>query len=441
MSELGLWGPNADLAWWTIAVGAINNAACALLGCYLVLRRLSLLGDAISHAVLPGIVLAFLFAGQSPIAVLAGAMAIGVTLTFTIQMLKEHGGVGEDVGMGITAAALFSAGVVLLTTFARDVHLDASCVLFGEIELIPFDVFTIGGFDVPRVLPAMALALSAVLVFIALLWKELKLAAFDPALAAAAGFSPSFLHYLLMGMTAVVTVSSFKAVGSILVVAMLIVPPATAFLLTDRLRTMFVWSVVVAVDSAFFGYLAASAFRANVGGMSAVAAGVQFALAVLFAPRHGMLSKAWNSLRLSIRIVGEDLTAALFRDEEAGAIRQDAGLPISDLLRRTGGGLVARIALRRLLSRGDLQLIPDGRVSLAEQGRSAAESLVRSHRLWEAYLVENFKLPLDHVHAPAEKIEHFIGPALQRELAKSLPKSDVDPHGREIPPSRTDVPQ
>lgn len=439
MTDLGLWGPNADLAWWTIAVGAIVNTSCALLGCYLVLRRLSLLGDAISHAVLPGIVLAFLFAGRfSPIALLVGAMLSGLLTTLLIETLHRYGGVSQDVGMGVTALALFSVGVLVLTNQAHDVHIDASCVLFGEIEYIPLVTTRLAGLDVPQVLPTMLTALVGVLAFITVFWKELKLAAFDPALASASGFSATLLHYLLMGMTAVVTVAGFEAVGSVLIVAMLIVPPATAFLLTDKLGRMLIWSAVLAVSASLFGYVAAVVFRANVGGMSAVVAGGQFALAVVAAPRHGLLSKAWTALQLRLRIIGEDLAAALFRDEEAGVRRTGEGIATSELLRRTGDGMTARMALRRLLRRGDLATVAADRVALTDQGRATAESLVRSHRLWEAYLVENFQLPLDHLHEPAEKIEHFIGPALQQQLAESLPKTTVDPHGREIPPPRNE---
>lgn len=437
LTDLGLWGPHASLAWWTIAVGTVVNSACAILGCFLVLRKLSLLGDAISHAVLPGIVVAFLFAGRSSFAALfLGALVTGILTTFFIQTLARFGGVGEDAGMGVVFTALFSIGVLLLTRLARDVHLDASCIIFGEIEYIPLDLIRVAGFQVPRVLPSMLMALVLTVSFVALFWKELKLASFDPALAVSLGYSATLLHYLLMIMTAVVTVTAFEAVGSILVVAMLVVPPATAYLLTDRLPRMIFWSVVVAVASSFLGYVAAVVWQANVAGMTAVAAGVQFTLAVLLAPRYGLISKAWNSWRLSIRIVGEDLAAALFRDEEAGARRPGEGIAGGELLRRAGGGLSARFALRQLVDRGDLTTLDGSRVALTPQGRAAAESLVRSHRLWESYLVENFHLPLDHLHDPAEKIEHFIGPELQKELAESLPEKKRDPHGREIPPPR-----
>ncbi len=428
MNAFGLWGPGAELTWWPIIVGAVVNTACALLGCLLVLRRLSLLGDAISHAVLPGIVTAFLVAGREAFGWLfAGAVLTGVLTALLVQTLHRRANVAEDAAMGVIFTALFSVGVLLLSNFARDVHLDPSCVLYGDIEFTALDVEPFAGFLVPRVLPTMAAALLLVVLFLGLLRKELLLASFDPALATAMGFSAALVHYLLMGMTAVVTVAAFEAIGSILAVAMLIVPPATANLLTDRLNRMFILSALLACSASFVGYVAAREGGVSGSGMMAVAAGAQFALAVLFAPKHGVTAKAWRTMMLATRIAGEDLLARLYRAEESGASPRETAAARSPTT-----GLVGRWAQRRLLRRGDLRTSPTG-PALTEQGRREAESLVRAHRLWEAYLIENFQLPLDHVHEPAERIEHFLGPELQQRLAESLPKTDLDPHGREIP--------
>lgn len=437
MNSLGLWGPNADLAWWTIAVGAIVNSACAILGCYLVLRKLSLLGDAISHAVLPGIVVAYLFAGRSSfIALFAGAMLTGVVATFLIETMRRYGGVSEDSGMGVVFTALFSIGVLLMSRYAHTVDLDVSCVLMGQIESVPIDLIEIAGYSVPRVLPTMLAALGLVVAFVALLWKELKLSSFDPALATALGFSASLLYYLLTALTAVVSVAAFEAVGSVLAVTMLVVPPATANLLTDRLERMFLWSIAIAAASSFFGFLGAAYWNVSASGMMAVAAGGMFGSAVFLAPRYGVLRRAWDSWSLSVRIAAEDLTATLFRQEESATTGASVGIPRGELLKRAGKARAARRALRRLVAEGSVRVDEGDRVLLTAAGRAAAESLVRTHRLWEAYLVENFRLPLDHLHEPAERIEHFIGPELQQRLAESLPNPGVDPHGREIPPAR-----
>jgi ABC-type Mn2+/Zn2+ transport system permease subunit len=431
-----LLGSDLSLAFWPIVIGAIVNSACALLGCFLVLRRMSLLGDAISHAVLPGLVIAFFFAGRNAFGWLfLGAMASGVLTTFLVESLRKWGNVPEDSAMGIVFTAMFSIGVLLLSNWARDVHLDVSCVIYGDMD-IATSILTRGyGFVYPRVFPRMAAALIGVVVFLFVFRKELKLAAFDPALATAMGFSAALLHYLMMGMTAVVSVSAFEAIGSVLAVAMLIVPPATAQLLTDRLRTMLVLSALVACLSSLFGYLLARHFAANSAGMMAVAAGLQYSAAVLFAPRYGLIAKSWRSLALSTRIAGEDVLARLYRKEEASrrpAVETPVEVPI--ITRKW----IDRLARGRLLHNGEVHLAADGALALTDRGRKTAESLVRSHRLWEAYLVQNFQLPLDHLHEPAERIEHFIGPELQQQLAESLPKTAVDPHGREIPGTAPD---
>lgn len=419
--------------WWTITVAAIVNVGCAVLGCFLVLRRLSLIGDAISHAVLPGIVVAYVMSGREPLPMLLGAMAVGVLTTMLIQSLVRYGGVAEGAAMGITSTALLSVGVLLLENFAKQAHIDQSCILYGNIESVALESLTFAGLEVPSALPTMFWALVAVLVFVTLFWKELKLTSFDPALATAIGINATLIHYLLMGMTAVVSVASFEAVGALFPVAMLIIPPATAHLLTDRLSRMVGWSVGLALSTSLFGYVLSKLLDVNTGGMMAVVAGLQFFAAVVFAPRYGIVGKLRNQLSLAARISGEDIAALLYRQEEPSRSRDGTATTVGDLVRAIGGGFVARYALLRLVRRGDVKRTSRGGLELTEKGRREAESLVRSHRLWEAYLDKNFHLPLDHLHAPAERIEHFIGPELQQQLAESLPKAALDPHGREIP--------
>jgi ABC-type Mn2+/Zn2+ transport system permease subunit len=415
-------------AFWTIAVGIVCNVSCALIGCYLVLRRLSLLGDAISHGVLPGIVLAVLVSGQlSGWPILLGAMVCGVLTAALTQTLQTVGKVPEDSSMGVVFSALFALGVLLISRQTASRDLDLDCVFNGVLETVVLDTVEWGGLEIPRAFPTMALALGVTLAVVLLFWKELKIVSFDPALASAMGISALLVHYLLMALVAAVTVASFEAVGSILVVAMLVVPAATAHLLTDRLWLMMVWAAVIAVVSAVLGYVLASEHVLNsiVSGMMAVVAGAQFVLAVLFAPRHGVAARGLRNARLALRIAGEDALAALFRAQEAGAAAP-----------AVGGGLWPRLAVLWLRRQGLVRRAADGTAALTDPGRQRAQSLVRAHRLWEAYLGENFDLPPDHLHDPATRMEHFIGPALQGQLASELNHPAVDPHGKPIPPSQ-----
>ena len=418
-------------AFWTIAVGAIGGIACALLGCFLILKRLSMLGDAVSHGVLPGIAIAVLVTGElGGIAMIVGAMAFGVLTAFLTETLTSVGKVTEDASLGVVFTSLFALGVVIISVFMPGQHLDVDCVLFGKFETVALLTYPWFGVEVPRAVPSMLVSLALTVAFIGLLWKELKLAAFDEALATAMGFPAPLLHYLFVALVAACTVTAFESMGSILVLAMLIVPPATAHLLTDRLARMLLWAAALAVSAAVLGYLLASrwVFACNVGGMIATVAGGQFVLAVLCAPRHGIVPRFVRQWRLALRIAGEEILGSLYRGEEAG--RAPAAVELKE------HGLspwLVRLAYWQLRRRSWIEHIAADLWRLTDLGRQQAESIVRSHRLWEAFLGENFDLPLDHLHAPAARMEHFIGPELQTELAAQLHEPHVDPHGKHIP--------
>lgn len=416
---------------WSLLVAGISNTSCAILGCYLVLRRQSLLGDAISHAVLPGIVVAYLATGSlSTLPIVAGAMAVGLLTAFLTESLRDYGNVPEDASMGAVFTALFAIGVLLLATLARGSHVD-DCVLYGLIEFVSLDTESFLGWEIPRALFSMSAALALVIAFVAAFWKELKIVSFDSALTTAMGLNATTMHYALMAMVALVTVTSFEAVGSILVIAMLIVPAATAQMLTDRLRSMILCAVAVGWIAAIVGTALATWFNTSMAGMMAVVSGMEFALAVVFAPRYGVVSKAWHTLNLTLRIISEDILATLYRREEADGV--PARLALGQALGASGGGFAARMALWRLQRSGEVAAAGLGEIALSERGRSHAQSLVRAHRLWESFIGEKFELPLDHLHAPAERIEHYLGPELQAQLADELAGRGRDPHGREIP--------
>lgn len=426
--------PDARIDFWTILVGIVNNTSCAILGCYLVLRRMSLLGDAISHAILPGLALAFIATGQlSPAAMLAGALVFGLLTAVLTQTLHLAGNVPEDASMGVVFTSLFAFGVILIRYAADRVDIDPGCVLYGMIDVVAIDTIPFAGHEIPRTLRTLLPMLAATILFVGLFWKELKLASFDASLATAMGFSAVVLHYLLMAMVAGVTVASFEAVGSILVIGMLIVPPATAHLLSDRLPGMLLWSIAVGAVSAVAGCLLARQLNTNAAGMMAVCAGGQFALAVFLAPRHGIIAKALRTMALTVRIICEDLIAILYRFEEQAGPRSSEGTAASECFNLAGPGWLPRLCMPLLKRRGLVVEVSPATVRLTPAGRHLARSLVRSHRLWEAYLSEHFELPADHLHEPASRVEHFIGPELQERLARELARPETDPHGQSIP--------
>ena len=432
----GLEWAAIEIPFWTMLVGIVGNSACAVVGCYLVLRRMSLLGDAISHSVLGGIAITFLLTGQLGFVMFLGALAVGVLTAFLTQVLHNAGNVPEDSSMGVVFASLFAVGVVIISRYPNT-DLDVDCVLYGHIEFVALMMTKRFGIFVPDAFVKLSAVLLLTVGVIMFLWKEFKIASFDPLLATAVGINATAMHYLLMGLTATVTVASLESVGAIVVIAMLIVPAATAHLLTDRLRYMMLIAVGVASASAVAGYLVANHFDTNTAGMMAVMAGVQFALAVFLAPRHGLIAKWLNNFRLGLRIASEDVIATLYRLEERG---QRAAAAIGSATRdqideAVGGGLVGRICLPLLRRRGQIEVTADGQIQLTGSGRQRGQSLVRSHRLWEAYLNEHFKLPSDHLHDAAHSVEHYIGPELQGRLEAELSQPSTDPHGAKIPPA------
>jgi manganese/zinc/iron transport system permease protein len=276
-----------------LAIGIVTAVAAALPGAFLVLRRMALVSDAISHAILPGIVAAFFITHDltSPL-LLAAAAATGVLTVALIEALGRTRLVAEDAAIGLVFPALFALGVVMISRWAGDVHLDTDAVLLGELAFAPFDRLQVAGVDLgPSALWSMGaiLLLNAAAILVA--FKELKLATVDPELAAVLGFSPVLVHYGLMSLVSVTAVGAFNAVGSILVVALMIAPPATAYLLVDRFGAMLWLTVLVAAISAAAGYGVAYLLDVSIAGSMATACGFLFGTALLLAPRRGLISQ------------------------------------------------------------------------------------------------------------------------------------------------------
>jgi manganese/zinc/iron transport system permease protein len=260
-------------------------------------------------------------------------------------------------------------------------------------------------------------------------WKEIKLVCFDPALATAMGLSAGLVHFGLMGTVAATTVASFESVGSILVVAMLVAPGATAHLLTDRLARMVPLSALLAASCAVVGHLLALALDTNIAGMMSVVAGVQFGIATLLAPRYGIIPVAIRRLNLALRIEREDLLADLFRQREAthlGNIQPRARAVMPPTWR-------SRLAERQLRTQGHIITSAKGLHTLTPSGEHEAARIIRSHRLWEAFLSARLQLATDHLHDPSERMEHLITPEIERALREEFARTEHDPQGKPIP--------
>ena len=286
---------------WIALMGFFVATACGLIGNYLILRRMALVGDAISHSILPGIAVAFLLAGSRNTSVMfIGALVAGIFTTVIIELIHKKSRVKQDAAIGIAFTTLFALGVILISLYADRVDLDQECVLYGEIGFVWMQApLQLGGFTLgPEPVVRMAAVALATAVLIVLFYKELLVSSFDPGLAASLGINATLMHYALMSMLSVVVVSAFESVGAILVIAMLILPGATASLLSDRLPVVLVLSVVHGALSSVFGIHLAVWLACSTAAAMVVMGAALFVLAWVFSPRAGLLAR-WFGHRMT----------------------------------------------------------------------------------------------------------------------------------------------
>ncbi|MFT6415226.1 MAG: manganese/zinc/iron transport system permease protein [Dokdonia sp.] len=285
-------------------IAAIVAIACAIPGVFLVLRKMALISDAISHSILPGIVIGFFITQDlnSPLLILLAAIT-GVITVVLVEAIQKTGLVKEDTAIGLVFPVLFSIGVILIAKNANDVHLDIDAVLLGELAFAPFDRLLISGVDVgPKSLWVMGVILLLTLGLLFAFFKELKVSTFDVGLSSALGFSPVVLHYGLMSVSSVTVVGAFDAVGAVLVVAFMIAPAATAYLLTANLKKMILLSVLFGVASAISGYWFAHWLDASISGSMTTMLGILFLGVYLFAPTKGLIAVLYRQRRQRIEV-------------------------------------------------------------------------------------------------------------------------------------------
>ena len=290
------WQSHAAHYWPVFAMALFVTAACALIGNYLVLRRISLVGDAISHSVLPGIAIAFIMTGsRSGTPMFIGALVAGVAATVFIEVLHSRSRLKQDAAIGITFSTLFAIGVILISIHGAHTDLDLDCVLFGKMDFLSGREPVFLG--LPGVTVTMAVLALCVGVLIILFYKELLVSSFDPSLAASMGINPRLVHYLLMAVLSVVVVGAFTSVGAILVIAMLILPAATSCMLSDRLWVMMLLSLLHALISSLGGVHLAVALQVPTAPASVVAGAGLFAIVWVVSPRQGLISLWLRSRR------------------------------------------------------------------------------------------------------------------------------------------------
>lgn len=287
------------LAYEIMLIACLASVACVLPGVFLVLRGIALMSDAISHAILLGIAIMFMITHQvnSPW-LMMGAAISGLLTVLTTEFLIETKKLKIDAAIGLVFPAFFSLGVIIITRYARNVHLDLDMVILGDLAFAPFNRCSIRGFDYgPMALWVISGILITNIIFISLFYKELKLVTFDRDMAYMSGFNPTFLHYGLMSITSITAVGCFDIVGSIVLVAMMITPPATAYLLVNTLEEMLGLSIFIGLMAALSGYIVAHLFDLSIAGSIATCCGILFMFVLVISPKHGLISRYLRTLK------------------------------------------------------------------------------------------------------------------------------------------------
>lgn len=275
----------------TLLVLMVTAIACSLIGVFLVLRKLSMLADAISHSILLGIVLAyFIVKDITSVYLVFGAALFGIITVISIEVLSKTKLVKNDDAVGIIFPMFFALAVILITKYARNVHLDVDVVLMGEVIMAPLNTMNFLGFEIPKSLLQMSIIGLINLAFIVIFFKELKVTTFDPEFAKIAGFSGGLLFYSLMTLTSFTTVVAFEAVGAILVISFLIAPAASAYLISKNLKTMILLSVAYSIINSILGFVFAMYYNLSMSGMTATVAGITFFITFLL-NRNGLLMR------------------------------------------------------------------------------------------------------------------------------------------------------
>jgi ABC-type Mn2+/Zn2+ transport system permease subunit len=394
-----------------------------MLGCFVVLRRMALIGDALSHAILPGVVLAFILLGMFTTHIdgfvgvwglFLGALLAGLVTAVGISWISRSARIKDDSAIGIVFTAMFALGVVLISLQPKGTHFDLTCFLFGS-------PLAIKGQD----MLSIAIIAPLVLVYIFLGYRGLKILSFDPQLAEAVGIRVDRMHYLFMGFLAATVVSALRTVGVIMSVAMLITPAATAYQLTNRLSTMLALSAFFGAASATLGFLLAFLFNLPTGPSMVLVATLFFLIALALGPEYGLLSRMRRRYLVRLHIAEEDIIKALVKLPNFRLSRE----ALFTALNSTPRGLLEK-AIAKLTREGFLK--HDGALLILQAGGQArGQMLVRSHRLWESYLASQ-QVPPEQWHEMAERLEHAH--EITDDIAADLGHPERDPHGSPIPP-------
>ncbi len=402
--------------------------SCGILGSFIVVRRMALFGDTLSHAVLPGVALGFMWnMSKDPMAIFIGATLAGIAGGVLVNLITQTTRLKEDTALGLVLASFFAVGICLLTRIQKistGSKGGLEAYLFGQAASLNKDDVVLMG-----VITVLAVLL------ITFFYKELLLTSFDVAFAKAAGFPVTLIQYALMLLLAFSVVIALQAVGVVLVSAMLITPAAAAYLLTDRMHIMLllasIFGVAAGAAGVFFSFLSTNL---PTGPLMVMGASLVFVLAFLFGPKHGVITRWWRRQSRSAQVQRENTLKAIYRVLEDREFEGE-GVSLRELAENRRETIDEVRGQSRALKAHQMATLHDegDSVHLTPEGWQRACEIVRNHRLWELYLTNEAHIASDHVHDDAEVIEHVLGEETVRQLERTLNHARYDPHGRPIP--------
>lgn len=403
-----------------LIASSMVGVMCGALGAFVVLRNMSLIGDALAHAILPGIVVAFIFFGHHSLGFFIGAVLAGLITAFMITWIQKKVKTKNDAAIGIVFTTMFAIGVIGISRLSKNegVHLDLKDFLFGNVLGVSDADLQLTGF--------VALA---VLISIAIFFRYLFITTFQPIVAAVMGIKVNTIHYLLMLLLSFAVVASLRTVGVILVVAMLITPAATALLLSSRLRHVIVLSSLLGLLGSVIGLVLSIVLEITPGPAMAVTVTGFYILAMLFSPSKGLIFNYWRRRAHQRRVNTEDLIKEVFH------LQNRSKVTLESLNKKLGWSTEKIQRFGRTISKMGLAHMQHGLPVLTKDGIAQANKLIRAHRLWESYLVSDLGLTEEQIHDDAERYEHLLTEDIINEVDAHLGYPAKDPHGAPIPES------
>lgn len=411
---------------YVVLGSVLLTASSAIVGTFTFLNKRSLIGDAIAHAVLPGICLGFIVAGnKNPLVLIIGAFITGWLSLVVVEYVTRKTRIKEDTAIGLVLSVFFGIGILMLTVIQKSGNASQSGLdhfLFGKAAaLVGSDLY------------AFLIVASILLIVVYILFKEFALLAFDKAYAKSIGYPVRTLELILTSLIVLAVVIGIQAVGVVLMAAILITPAAAARFWTDKITVMVFLACAFGAFSGLSGaYISFVAPAMPTGPWIVIVISTIAFISFFLAPKRGVVYRLIRQRSIRQTINNENVLKVMY---QLGEENKNFFIPrhLEEIIRRRKYDKnVLLTILRRLLSQGYVE--QTGTMwSLSEEGKNKAQRVVKIHRLWELYLTTYLKIAPDHVHEDAETIEHLLTPELEAELEKQLGYAELDPHKTKIP--------